>query len=461
MYEFNKIPQEVKEIHTKYRDISGKLPIPEHQVYFDKLEINQPFSNDFLPRLLWEKASGFQVYSKNNKFIDLTSGIFVANCGHNNPEIVSAIQKVSNETLHSYLYPNKYSIELAEMLVNMVKKPNRINKALLLSTGSEANEIAIKLCKTYGMKQNSNKKIIIGFERAFHGKSAFVRLTGGNEKAHEWTGVKANDVGFYNLPFPTDFLKDLDVENSDFGEDLFVKYIFELSKSINLNNIAGFFIEPYIGWSATFFPKGFVQRLRKFADSINALVVVDEVQAGMCRCGRLLSHEYYDIEADIITLGKGLTSGLPLSAILTRDELFGDDLGYTSTHCNNPVCCASAIANIKYLLENNLVEKSYNQGKWVKEELKKIQKKYPDRIRSIQGVGSVFAMIFTKSNTDEYDIEFVDRIVEKCFIKGVLTIRTIAGSIKLGYPLIIDDDALLEGLEVIDESISELIKEGF
>jgi 4-aminobutyrate aminotransferase/diaminobutyrate-pyruvate transaminase/4-aminobutyrate aminotransferase/(S)-3-amino-2-methylpropionate transaminase len=457
---FNSISKKIKPIHTKYRDVSYLLPI-EYQEYFNRLEKYQPKSNDFLPRIIWDRAEGFQVYSGDNKFLDFTSGIFVANCGHGNPQIVSAIQKASEEILHTYIYPNKYSIELAEILVNMVKQPNRINKALLLSTGSEANEIAIKLCKVFGMKKNPDKKIIISFDRAFHGKSAFARLTGGNEKAHEWTGVKANDVGFYNFPYPTDYLQNLDVENSKFGEDLFEQYILDFSKKFDVNNIAGFFIEPYQGWSATFFPKGFIQRLRKFADDINALVVFDEIQAGMGRCGKLLSHEYYDVEADIITLGKGLTSGLPLSAVLARDELFGDDLSYTSTHCNNPVCCASAIANIKYLLENNLVEKSYIQGKWVKKELEKIQQKYPDRIRSIQGVGSVWGIIFTKPNTDEYDIEFVDRIVDKCCEKGLLIIKTMAGSIKLGYPLIIEDNALVEGLQVIEEAISELIAEGY
>jgi 4-aminobutyrate aminotransferase-like enzyme len=278
----------------------------------------------------------------------------------------------------------------------------------------------------------------------------------GSVKAKEWIGTL--DPNIVHLPYPTDYLQSLDVENSNFGDDVFERDIKALGKKINLRNIAAFMLESYQGWAAMFFPKGYVKALRKFANKNRSLVMFDEVQAGFGRTGKLFAHEYYGIRADVICCGKGISGGLPLSAVLSRVELLNvDPGGLNSTHAGNPVSCASALANINYLLKNSLPAKAYKNGHLIEEFLLGLKEEFPERIRSIHGKGFAYAAVVVKPKTNELDVDLVDKTIEKAFQKGLLMIRTGKGSLKLGPPLTIPKIALLEGLEVLKESFTECI----
>jgi 4-aminobutyrate aminotransferase-like enzyme len=411
--------------------------------------------NILLP-LVWEKAIDYQVYDAyGNIWIDFTSGIFVANSGHGNKETVRAIKEVVNKPLlHTFLYPTIYRAKLAEKLVKIA--PKGINKALILSTGAEVTETALKIARIWGGKQSQKKNIIIAFEGSFHGETMGAKTMSGNAEASRWIGKL--DPNIHHLPYPTDYLKSLDIENSGFGEEIFQREIEQLGKKINLKNIAGFILEPYQGWAAMFFPRGYVKALRKFANKNKSLVMFDEVQAGFGRTGKLFANEYYDVKADVICCGKGISGGLPLSAVLSRAELLDVDAeGLNSTHAGNPVSCASAWANINYLTNNRLPEKVLKMGKEIYSFLFEMQKEFPERIRAIHGKGFAYAAVITKPGTDTLDADFVDRLIERAFQKGLLMIRTGKGSIKLGPPLTISRDALLEGLKVIRESFMECL----
>lgn len=453
-YKFSFSPQQVKPINTKFRRIKGLLPDPKTISTIKNSLKFEPNSMNILLPLVWEKAENFQVFDGcGNKWIDFTSGIFVANSGHGNKDIAKAItQTVNKPLLHTFLYPNKYRVELAKKLVNIA--PKGFDKALILSTGAEVTETALKIARIWGKKQNKNKNIIVAFDGAFHGETMGAKTMSGNVKAKEWIGTL--DPNIVHLPYPTDCLKSLDVENSSFGSDIFAKDIRSLGKKIKLKNIAGFMLESYQGWAAMFFPKGYVKALRKFADKNKSLVMFDEVQAGFGRTGKLFAYEYYDIRADVVCCGKGISGGLPLSAVLARSELLDVDAGgLNSTHAGNPVACSSALANIKYLQKNKLVTKSYEKGKIIEVFLYKLKEDFPDRIIAVHGKGCAYSVVIVRKGTTELDVDFVDRVVEKAFQKGLLLIRTGKGSIKLGPPLTITKEALVDGLNVIREVITE------
>jgi 4-aminobutyrate aminotransferase-like enzyme len=455
-YKFSYIPVKIKPVSTRYRRIKTKVPAPGTIPILKKSLKYEPSSMNVLLPLVWDKAVDYQVFDGfGNKWIDFTSGIFVANTGNSNKEsIKAAIGVLEKPLMHTFLYPTLYRANLAKKLVEIA--PNGMDKALILSTGAEVTETALKIARIWGEKQSKKKNIIVAFEGAFHGETMGAKTMSGNEKAKEWIGTL--DPNIVHLPYPTNYLESLDVENSDFGADIFEKDIKELGKKINLKNIAGFMLESYQGWAAMFFPKGYVKALRKFASKNKNLVMFDEVQAGFGRTGKLFACNYYGVKPDVICCGKGISGGLPLSAVLSRSELLNvDSGGLNSTHAGNPVSCAAALANINYLVKNKLANKAYRNGNIIYKFLLNLQKEFPDRVKSIHGKGFAYAAIITKPGTDELDTDLVDKILEKAFQKGLLMIRTGKGSIKLGPPLTIPREALIEGLSVLRESFIESI----
>lgn len=244
------------------------------------------------------------------------------------------------------------------------------------------------------------------------------------------------------------------------GRLLFEKDIQDLEKSgVDLDTIAGAIFEPYQGWAALFYPIGYIKALREFLNEKKALLVSDEVQAGFGRTGKLFGYEYYNVNVDIICCGKAVSGALPLSAVLSSAEILDVDGSLNSTHGGSPLPCASALANLKYIEEHHLVEEAKRKEGILLEKLNQMKARFPDRVKAIHGMGMAFAAVIVKPGTKELDVELVDRVIERAFEKGVMSIRTMTGTIKVGPPLTITDDALIEAMDVLMEAMSEVIKE--
>ena len=228
------------------------------------------------------------------------------------------------------------------------------------------------------------------------------------------------------------------------------------SKGVDLSTIAAIMVESYQGWGALFYPQTYIKALRKWANDNQSIVIFDEIQSGFGRTGKLFAYEHYDVEADIVCCGKGISSGLPLSAVLGRSDLLDVDPSLNSTHGGNPICCAATLASLEVLESENLVMESERKGKILEIELMRIKNNFSNLIE-VFGKGLLFAIHVKKSITNELDAELVDRIIEKSMQKGVLLIRTGTGTIKIGPPLSISDEALIEGISVIEESITECL----
>ena len=458
-YMFNRIPKEVAKIETKHRKICTKLPVPESIEIIERSMEYEPWSMNHQLYVVWDKAVDYQVFDKwGNIWIDFSSGIFVTNAGHGNPEMIEAIkQMLDKPMLNSYYYPLEVRSLLAEQMVKMA--PSDMDKVFFLTTGAETTECALKLCRMHGQKQKPDKIGMISFGGAFHGKTLGAQTMAGKPLAQKWIGNL--DPCIYHLDCPTDAFEDMEqIYDEEKGRLLFERDIKKLEEQgVDLDTMAGAIFEPYQGWAALFYPIGYIKALREFLYSKNALLVADEVQAGFGRTGKLFGYEHYGIDVDIICCGKAVSGALPMSAVLSRKEIIDVDGSLNSTHGGSPIPCASALANLKYIKKNNLVEEASKKEEILLVKFNELKQKFPDRIKAIHGRGMAFAAVVVKPGTKELDVELVDRIIERAYEKGLVSIRTMTGTIKVGPPLTIPNDALEEGMDIIIESMTEIINE--
>ena len=454
MASYNLTPVTVPEIETEYRRIATKLPVPESLPIFEKLSRSEPKSMMGQPPIVWDKAEGFIVEDRwGNRWIDWSSGVLITNAGHGRKELLDALKEAIDKPLiSSYVFVHEKRGELTEMLQSLAPEPEDY-QVFLLSTGSEAVENAIKLARTYALEKHGEKKrYIVSFKNAFHGRTLGSQLAGGMDKLKTWIVGEGNT--FVQVPFPDGY------KNEDTSFDLFLKSLEE--QGIAGDMIAGIITESYQGVGPDFLPVEYAQKLQDYCRKYDIISIYDEVQAGFGRSGKMFTYEHYGVEPDLITCGKGITSSLPLSAVIGRKKVM--DLyapgSMTSTHSASPLPVVAAVENLKLIQKENLVEKSRVLGEVLESGLDKIVKKYPDRLGCLHAKGLVAGIQVVKSGTKEPDAGTAQQINEKCFHKGLLMFAPvgIAGEcIKISPPLIISEDALLESLSVLEEACDEIL----
>jgi 4-aminobutyrate aminotransferase / (S)-3-amino-2-methylpropionate transaminase / 5-aminovalerate transaminase len=458
-FSFQKKSIDVEFIETKHRKISSNFFPNASLDILESLEKHEPSSMNHELPLIWNKAKGYQIFDNaGNIWIDFSSGIFVTNIGHAHPTVKKAIiDTVNNDLLHNYYFPSEIRSKLTKKLIDIT--PSHLDKVFLLTTGAEATECALKLSRIYGKKQDPKKIGILCFEGAMHGKTLGALMMSGKPKEKYW--VENLDPNIYHIPFPYD--KTCPWNENNFHQcsaNCFKKSLDELeNKGVDLSTISSVMIESYQGWGAMFYPIDYIQAVKKWAEENHSLIIFDEIQAGFGRTGKLFAFEHYGIEPDLICCGKGISSSLPLSCVIGRKEIVDVDPSLNSTHGGNPICCAATLASIDVLFSENLVEKASKSGNILENELKQLQNNYPEIIYDICGKGLVYAIHIIDPLENKLDVDFVDRVIEKCLHKGLLLIRTSSGTIKIGPPLTIPDTALKEGVEIINESILECINQ--
>lgn len=452
---FDLTPKKTDPIKTKYRTIKTPIPVPESIPILKSLRKHEPISMSGQPLVVWDRASGFSVFDAyGNKWIDFSSGVLVANSGHLPLEMKRALTgQINSGMIHSYCFPN----EPRALLVEKLKKiaPKGMDKVFLLTTGAEATENTIKLAKTYGMVKGGDKKnIIVTFSGAFHGRTMGSQLAGGIPSLKDWMGDLSSGLGgtFIQVPFPDGYR----FEQTDFS--VFEETLKE--KGVRPENVCGVMIEAYQGGIAGFYPDAYIKALRRWCDKYKALFIDDEVQSGFGRTGKFFAIEHYGVTPDIICLGKGMSGGLPISAVIGNSK-FMDIYGpgeMTSTHSGNPLTCRAALTSIEIIENKRLVENSSKMGKIFHQELEKIQKDNPDIIGRVQGRGLLAAMLMVKKGTKEPDHPLAFSIVEKCIQKGVMLYAPLGpggGTVKMNPPLVITNEALREGISVVSEAVKE------
>lgn len=447
-------PVEVPAVSTKYRTIKTKLPVPESLSVFKDLEESEPESMMGQPPIVWHKAEGFQVYDKwGNKWIDWSSGVVIANAGHGRKEIREGLKAIIDQgLLTTYVFVHEKRAELTKLLQSLAPDPASY-QAFLLSTGSEATENCIKLAKTYAIKKyGPTRKYFVSFDNSFHGRTLGSQLAGGMAKGKTW--IVDEGKTFVQVPFPDGYK----TENTSF--DLFLSTLKE--KGIKPEEIAGVMTESFQGVGPDFLPVEYAQKLQEFCHKYDIVMIFDEVQAGFGRSGKMFTFQHYGVTPDLIACGKGISSSLAISAVIGRKDIMGlyAPGSMTSTHSGSPLPVVSAIESIKLIQKENLVENSAKLGEILVPEIKRIQQKYPDVLGCAQGKGLVAGIQVVKKGTKTPDPDMALKINEKCFQKGLLMFAPvgIAGEcVKIAPPLMINEEALREGIKVLEEACDEIL----
>ena len=391
-------------IETKYRRILTEIPAPGTIALLERLAAVEPKGHEQVP-IVWEDAFDYQVDDiAGNRFIDFTSGIFVANVGHGNIRVRDAIERAIETLFHSYTFATEIRLKYLEALT----KWSGFEKAHLVCSGTEAVESAQRIMRCYGSRFGTGLGILyVG--GAYHGRTLGARMGGIND--------------YQQLVSPY-------VPTASFG-------------------LCGVMLETFEGWSASFHPKEWVQEIASFCKDRGLLLCFDEMQAGFARTGRKWGFEHYEVTPDLVCFGKAAGGGLPLSGVLGPAKLLDLDADLSSTHGGNPIACAAGIEVLKEIGSWDLVREAERKGKLIEVAL------WPLTILGIdfRGEGMIRALLFP----ERLGAPFVRKVVERCYEKGLLLISTGRESIKIGPPLTITDEALVEGLGVLDETIRGLL----
>ena len=453
---FSHSPKSVDLVKTKYRSIVTKIPVPESIPLLKKMYALESRSMHGQLPVIWSHANDFQVYdSYGNIWIDFTSTILVANAGHSNKRIIKRLKELLEKPLlHSYTYANLERIDYLEYLIK--NTPDHLEKAFLLSAGTEATEVALKLMRLNGEKNNKKRGGIICFDGAYHGRTMGAQTMTGNDKAKSW--ITDKDPNIFHLPYPYDWVEEANDPVNFFYESL-NKLVLE--KGIDpQKDICGFMLETFQGWGAMFFPNEFIAAISDFARKNDILIAFDEMQAGFGRTGELFGYMHYQIEPDIVCLGKGASSSLPLSIVLGSREIMDlPDIGsMSSTHSANPLCCAAGHENLRALIEDGIINNSNTLGKIFHTSLNAMKYEFSSVIKHIYGKGLVAAIVFIDDNGGPL-ISLCDKICVMAMERGLLLIHTGRESIKLAPPLSISEDALMEAINVLSGCIKDCLKE--
>ncbi len=444
-------PVRVPPVETSFRRIVTPLPVPESIPVLEQLLQYEPSSMACQPPLLWDHASGFSVFDRfGNRWIDWSSCVLVTNVGHGHPRIVKEVRRlVDRGHLANYVFPHEERAKLVERLARI--SPPGLNRVNLLTTGSEAVENIIKLARTWGLRQSPRKRIILSFQGGFHGRTLGAQLAGGIPALKSWIG--GEDPSFIQVPFPDGYYQE-DVSFQVFERAL-------ASRGVPPEDVAGVLSESYLGIGPDFFPREYAQELRRWCDRSCALLAFDEVQSGFGRTGRLFAFEHYGVVPDLIACGKGITSSLPLAAVIGRGEIFSlyGPGSMTSTHSGSPLPVAAAIASIDVLLEENLTSQAASLEPVLQKGLSDLARKYPE-VGWTGARGLVGGVRIVKPGTRDPDALLALRINEAAFRKGLLMFAPVGlggGCLKIAPPLCTPREALEEGLAVLEEAFQEAL----
>jgi 4-aminobutyrate aminotransferase len=386
-----------------------------------------------------------------NRFLDFAAGIAVCSTGHSHPKVVKAIQEQVERFIHisSDFYHEPW-VNLGEKL-DLIAPFEEDAISFMTNSGTESVEAAIKLSRYHlGCTQ------FIGFLGAFHGRTlGSLSFTASKPVYHEGFYPLMN--GVVHVPFPNPYRPVLQsLPGEDYGETV-VRYMEEqiLGKLLPAEDVAAVLVETIQGEGGYIIPPpGFFPALRKLCDRYDILLIVDEVQSGMGRTGKWWAIEHFGVEPDIVCVGKGVASGIPLGAIIARKSVVTWPYGsHGNTYGGNPIACAAALATIN-LIETEFMQNAAEVGEYTLDALEEIKVRHPS-IGDVRGIGLMLGVEFVKDrSTREADSVLRDRVVNLAFERGLLTLGCGRSTIRIAPPLNITRAEMDEGLVLLEESIS-------
>jgi len=388
-----------------------------------------------------------------NQIIDLGSGIGVVNVGNSAPRVVDRVIDQVQAFTHTCFTVAPYMgyIEVCEKL-NALTPGTFKKKSVLLNSGAEAVENAVKIARHYTKRQ-----AIVVFEHSYHGRTNLtMALTAKNMPYKEGFGPFAPEI--YRVPMPYAF--HWAGNQATITEDAIEMVTSKIEKEIGAHNVAAILIEPIQGEGGFVVPPiGFLPALSKYSTEKGIVFIADEVQTGFARTGNMFAVEHESVVPDMIVTAKGIAGGLPLAAVTGRAEIM-DSVhvsGLGGTYGGNPIACAAALGVFETMEAEKLVERANHVGKILGDALRQMQSKY-SVIGEVRGRGAMQAIELVKPGTRDPNPEAMSAIVKYCQSKGVLvlTAGTYGNVVRFLPPIVITDELLNDALGVLEEALASL-----
>ncbi len=387
--------------------------------------------NNYLPvfnryKIVLDHGEGAYLYDINGKkYIDFLAGIAVNVLGHGCKPLVDAISNQAAKVIHvSNLYYTEPQANAAAKLVNL----SGLDRVFFANSGAEANEGAIKIARKFAKSFSEDKTQIITAWDSFHGRTLATLTATGQPKYHK---------GFEPLPAGFDYVHYNDID--------------ELAEKIS-DKTCAVMLETIQGEGGVYTPKDdYLQKVRELCDKNNALLILDEIQAGIGRSGKFFAYEKYGIKPDIVTLAKGLAGGVPIGAFICTEKvanaLHPGDHG--TTFGGNPLACAAANVVLDTVPDEKFLSHVEEVGNYFKNKLIDLQKKYPEQISEVRGEGLILGVQL--SNSKKSGVE----IVNECMKRGAIINCTVGTVLRFIPPLIITNEQVDEVIKILDEVFAE------
>jgi 4-aminobutyrate aminotransferase / (S)-3-amino-2-methylpropionate transaminase / 5-aminovalerate transaminase len=404
----------------------------------------------FLPVVIEEARGATLTDVDGNTFIDFTGGVGCLNVGHSHPRVVEAAQEQLTKFSHTdfTIVPYEVYVTLAERLI--AAAPFRSPaKAAFFNAGTEAVENTIKFARSY-----TGRPAVVGFEGGFHGRTLLsLSLTSKTHPYKAGLGPFAPEV--YRVPFANEY-------RGPSAEDALAALERALITQVAAETVAAIVIEPVQGEGGfVVAPKAFLEGVRRICDEHGIVMVVDEVQTGFGRTGKLFAIEHYGIEPDLITVAKSIAAGLPLSGVIGKAEIMDapGDSAIGGTYVGNPVAQAAALAVLDVIEDEGVCERAAQVGETIRARMESWQERWPV-IGDVRGLGAMLAIeLVSDPATKEPAADTASAVVEVAAERGLLLLKSgiYANCIRVLAPLVLTDAELDEALAVWEEALDSVL----
>lgn len=439
---------------TKAIEIKTPIPGPAAQQLLKRREEHVPRGPFNTVPTFAAKAEGALLTDVDgNTFIDFAGGIGSLNAGHCPPAVVEALK----DQLDRYLHPS-FHVVMYEPYVALAEKLNEITpgshrkKTFFLNSGAEAVENAVKIARKY-----TGRRAVISFERGFHGRTYMaMSLTSKVKPYKNGFGPFAPDT--YKMPYPYYYRSPHGMTPEETDDYILRKFEDLFLSEVPGEEVAAVIMEPVQGEGGFVIPSArFVQGVKALCDRYGILFIADEVQTGFGRTGKNFAMEHFGVVPDLMTMSKSIAAGLPISAVTGRADIMDapgvGEIG--GTYGGSPLGCVAALKVIEMLEEQRLAERAALIGNVVSERFRRLQQEV-DRIGDIRSLGAMCAMELVKDPAGkEPDKELTNRVLQEAYRNGVIVMGAglYGNVIRFLSPLVITDEQLAEGLDVLEQAL--------
>ncbi|MED1950519.1 4-aminobutyrate--2-oxoglutarate transaminase [Brevibacillus centrosporus] len=444
-------------ITTKFIQLKTAVPGPKSQEMLAKKEVNVPRGPSNTTPAFVAKAEGALLTDiDGNTFIDFAGAIGSINAGHCPPAVVEALKAQLDQYIHTCFHVMMYEpyVQLAEKL-NQITPGDHAKKTFFLNSGAEAVENAVKIARKY-----TGRKAIISFERGFHGRTLLAMSLTSKVRPYKYEfGPFAPDT--YKMTYPYYYRSPYDASPEETDAEVLRRFEDFFLAEVAADNVAAIIMEPVQGEGGFVVPsKTFVKGVKAICEKYGILLIADEVQTGFGRTGKMFAMEHYDVVPDIITMSKSMGAGMPISAVTGRAEIMDapnpGEIG--GTYGGSPLGCIAALKVIEMMEQDGFLDHANKVGSTILKRFEKFKQQFAE-VGDARGLGAMCAIELVKDKgSKEPNKELTAKIVQACYQNGLVVMAAglYSNVIRVLSPLVISDEQLEEGLNVLESVLAEL-----